>query len=49
MKARWAWFIFFSIVFLVWTVLDVIRPKRAVEPNSSKSITIILIDFTKPV
>ncbi len=44
MKARWAWFIFFSIVFLVWTLLDAIRPKRAVESNSSKSITIILID-----
>lgn len=44
MKASLAWFFAFCIVFIVWTLLDVIRPKQGIEALSSKSVTIILID-----
>lgn len=44
MRARWAWLMAFSMVVLVWALLDAVRPKSGVESLDSKSITIILID-----
>ena len=44
MKASRAWFFAFSIVVIVWALLDVSRPKQGIEPLSTKSVTIILID-----
>lgn len=44
MKASRAWFLAFCIVFIVWALLDINRPKQGIAPLSAKSVTIILID-----